>query len=108
MITRKKIIVYKSRNSPVEITVSLLGSPIAFVDAMTTKMGVVIEGVEYSSTDGFIDFDNNGKVIFKLGSTPTYPKKTAIGRLIMYTDEFPLGKPILTEKTDFQLVFEFI
>jgi len=108
MVTKKTIITYKGRNSPTTIAVSLFGSLVDFVDAETNKMGVVINGVEYSSTDGFVEFANGGEVTFKLGAVPNPPKKKLIGRLVMYTDDFPLGNPILTEKTDFQLVFEFV
>jgi hypothetical protein len=108
MTERKTITVYKGRNSPVTITVTLLGVPVNFLSIGTNKVGVVIDGVEYSSTDNFIGFADGGKVTFTLGLAPTPPLRKSIGRLVMYTDEFPLGKPILSEKTNFQLLFEFI
>ena len=108
MTERKTITVYKGRNSPTDITVKLLGAAVNFVSTGTTKMGVVIDGVEYSSTDGFVSYEDEGKVIFTLGAVPTPPIRKTIGRLVMYSDQFPLGKPILSEKTDFQLLFEFV
>jgi hypothetical protein len=107
MADRKTITVYKGRNSPVTITVALQGVPVNFLSIGTSKMGVVIDGVEYSSEDGFIDYADGGKVVFTLGLAPSPPIRKSIGRLVIYTAEFPLGSPILTEKTDFQLLFEF-
>jgi hypothetical protein len=106
MIIREDIVVYKGRNSPRTITVSLHGSPIDF-ESVATKMGIVINGVEYSSEDGFIEYEDGGLVTFKLGTVPTPPTTKSLGRLILYTDEYLLGRPIITEKTDYQLLFEF-
>lgn len=108
MSNRVTISVYKGRNSPRTITVTLNGEPINFVSAGVTKLGVVLDGVEYFSTDNFLSYEDGGKVTFKLGGIGDPPRKSVTGLLMMYSSEYPLGKPILTEESDFQLDFTFI
>jgi len=107
MVVIEHIDVFKGRNAPSKIEVSLKGVPMDFLNIPTTKMGVEIAGVEYSSTDGFISYANGGVIIFTLGAVPNPPKKTVIGRVIMYTADFPNGNPIINESTDYRVAFTF-
>jgi len=107
MADKQLIYVYKGRNSPARITVKLNGVPITFITNGVTKLGIVIAGVEYNTSE-YINFDDDGEVTFTLGSVPNPPLGKVTGRLVMYTPEYPLGKPIITEKTDFRLQFQFV
>ena len=107
MATRQLITVYKNRNSPSKVIVKLNNTPLPFLTNGTTKVGIVIAGTEYSSSE-YINYDDEGEVIFTLGSIPNPPQGKVIGRLIMYSLAYPLGKPLLTEKTEFQLQFQFV
>lgn len=108
MAQRKLITVYKGRNSPTTITVTLLGVNVNFLSTGVNKMSLVIDEIEYSSDKGFISYEDGGLVTFKLGEAESPPDEISVGRLIVYSDKYPLGKPILTEKTNFQLLFEFV
>lgn len=106
-VKRTKVLVYKGRNHPTTIDVSKNGEDHSFSASGVTKLGVVIGGTEYSSDDGYIEFVGTA-VTFKLGSVPSPPRRKTIGRLIAYSAEFPNGYPVFTEKTDYQLEFEFL
>jgi len=69
-------------------------------------VGVVIAGIEYKASDGFMSFGSTS-VTFKLGAIPTPPKRDSIGSLIIYDANHPLGEPIFTEQTDYRLLFQF-
>lgn len=107
MATRQLITVYKGRNSPTKITVKLNNAPLPFITSGVTKVGIVIAGEEYSTSD-YINYDDEGVVTFTLGSIPNPPQGKVISRLIMYSPTYPLGKPLITEKTEFQLQFQFV
>lgn len=106
---RLTIDVYKGRNSPTTITVFMNGSPIDFAALGATKVAVVIEGVEYGSDEGYVQYaQGGGKVTFTLGSVPNPPKRKSYGRLVYYSAANPKGRPIFTEETEYRLKFNFL
>lgn len=107
MIERKKIRVYVGRNKPYTLPLKLNGSDHDLTARNTSDVGVVIDGVEYKGSGGFMSFSGSS-VTFKLGAIPTPPSKSKIGTLIIYDADHPLGEPIFTERSDYQLLFEFI
>jgi len=107
MAKTELIEVFSGRNSPSEITVSLEGVPVEFPDIEGISLGVEIAGEEYLSTKGFISFAAAGKVVFMLGAISNPPKNPTVGRLILYSSQYPLGNPIINEDSDTRLVFDF-
>lgn len=113
-ITKKKIITYKGRSKPYELTVYVNGEVYDFVTQKTTKLGLVLNETEHFSHDetevetGYMTFDSNGKVVFDLGLIPNPPELKTVGRLIAYSEGNTVGLPIYTEKTNFRLEFEFV
>ncbi len=108
-IKRENIDVFIGRNHPRTITVNKNGSPFDFISnpAPTTKLGIEINGIEYSSQDGFLSFADGGKVTFTLGAALTEPMKKSVGRLMLYNADYPNGNPIINEKTNYQITFTF-
>lgn len=108
MITVHELTVYLGHNNPQEKTIrDDSGNGLKFETLGTSKLSVFVGGVELSSNDGYLSFDDTGKVLFTLGSA-IMPKGTYAARLVMYTPQFPLGYPIFSEKTDTQLHIEFV
>lgn len=107
-VTKQVVQVYVGRNYPTEVVVMQNSTPFDFIAAGVTKVGVLINGVEYFSTDGYITYDSTGKVTFKLGNAPNLTKGKFSSRLFYYNAENPQGRPIYTEKTPFRLMFEFL
>lgn len=106
-IVKKQIVVYKGRNNPVTIDLSLNGVDYNLSTENVSKVAVVIGGVEYSSDDGYIEYVGSS-VTFKLGTIPNPPAQKLTARLVIYSAAYPLGRPIISEKTDYRLVFEFV
>mgnify|MGYP000356724648 CR=1 FL=1 len=106
-IIKNDIIVYKGRNSPVTIDLALNGVDYNLSTESVTKVAVVIGGVEYSSDDGYIEYVG-ASVTFKLGTVPNPPARKLVARLVIYSATYPLGRPIISEKTDYRLAFEFV
>jgi hypothetical protein len=106
-IIKKTLKVALGRNDPKTLTVIQDGLPVDFIASGVTKLGILINGVEYFSTDGYMTYDANGVITFKLGSIPSMTKGKYPVRLFSYTAQTPLGQPIYTEKTDFRLAVEF-
>lgn len=108
LVKRETIDVYLGRNKPRKITIRGPDNLVMkFLDLKVTKMSVEIAGVEYSSTDGYVVYDNFGGVTFKLGSITNPPNRTKTARLIMYNSDSPLGEPILSEDTPYRIAFSF-
>lgn len=107
MTTKQLIVVYKGRNSPSKMIVNLNGAPLDFVAIGVSVVGLVLDGVEYQSPE-YLQYNSSGEVTFTLGSIPTPPEGKVTARLVIYSPDYPLGKPILTEKTDHKLQFEFV
>ena len=104
----QKIIVYLGRNSEVELPIFYQSSPMDFIALGITKVGIEINGVEYTSDDGYIDFSaNNGAIKIKLGAL-SVEKRKYTSRLIIYSPTYPKGKVIFSEKTDNQISVEFV
>lgn len=99
--------VYIGRNSPISISVLYDDEAMNFVDQGVVAMGVTIKGIEYTSDDGYIEFDNNGLVTFRLGDIPNPPRNPVIARLVMYRSDSDKGTPILTERTKYEIEFQF-
>lgn len=106
MITRKKITVYIGRNKPTTLDLKLNGATHDLLARNATDVGIVIDDVEYKASEEFMSF-TGASVTFKLGSIPNPPKRAEIGSLIVYDANHPLGEPIFTDRTDYQLLFEF-
>ncbi len=106
-ITKHLVTVYKDRNSPVSFDVKLNGVDFDLTAEEVNKVSVLIGGVEYSSDDGYIEYLGT-MFIFKLGTIPNPPSRKLTGRLIIYSDKYPLGRPIISEKEEHRLLFEFI
>ena len=107
MTTTKLLYVYKGRNSPHKFTVNYESAPMPFISNGVTMIGVVIDGTEYNTSD-YVNYNDVGLVTLTLGSIPTPPDLKSTIRLVMYSPEYPLGLPLITEKTDYQLQIEFI
>lgn len=110
LVKRETFDVYLGRNKPHKITIRGPDNlPMQFLkpELGVTKMSVEIDGVEYSSEDGYVVFDNLGGVTFKLGSIPNPPNRTKTARLIMYSNDSPKGEPILSEYTPYRIAFSF-
>lgn len=108
MAERSTITVYTGRNSPEPVDIFKAdGSPYNFVDLQTTKVGVEIAGQEYLSTDGYLSFSGN-TLTFMLGKVENPPKGKRLGRIIRYSSQYPDGRPIFSEKTEYQFMFEFV
>ncbi len=103
----EKINFYIKRNKPYTLPILADGIPHDLAARGVTDVGVVIKGVEYKASGGFMEFGESS-VTFILGSIPTPPKNSVIGALIIYDDDHPLGEPIFTERTEYKLAFEFI
>lgn len=106
-IVKKQVVVYKGRNNPVKMDLSLNGVDFNLLTENVTKVGIVLGGIEYSSDEGYIEYVGT-TVTFKLGTVPNPPKQKLTGRLVIYSADYPLGRPIFSEKTDYRLVFEFV
>lgn len=103
----EKINFYIRRNKPYTLPILADGEPHDLAVRGVTDVGVVIKGVEYKASDGFMSFGESS-VTFILGSIPLPPKNSVIGALIIYDNDHPLGEPIFTDRTDYRLAFEFI
>lgn len=107
MINRETITVVKGRNSPRKITVKANGQIRQFISDGVTKLAIEIDGTEYDSDNGYVSYDNAGNVTFTLGQLNLSEKRNFIGRLIEYSSDHPLGRPIFHEDTNYQMVFSF-
>ncbi|MBO9492072.1 hypothetical protein J7384_17050 [Endozoicomonas sp. G2_1] len=108
MLVKKVLTIYLGRNSPRDITVKQDGVPVPFVSLGATSLAVELDGTEYSSNDGYVAFDNNGVVTLTLGSLTNISKGKRNARLIMYSDTYKRGKVLLSEKTEYRLVLDFV
>lgn len=107
MATKRVLTIYKGRNSPQDIVVKQNGAAVAFTDLITSSVSVVIDGVEYSSNDGYATFTNDGTVTLTLGSLTDIASGKRTVRLVMYSPQYPNGRVLLSEKTDYRLVLDF-
>lgn len=107
---KQKIVTFVGRNSPTTVTIYDEGEPIDWAGLNTTKLGIVINGTEYSSEDGYLSFGTGGKLTFDLGSiqNPPSPDEVNYGRLVRYSAQFPLGRPLFTEVSDYRFQFQFL
>lgn len=106
-VVKHLITVYKGRNSPVSFDIKLNDGDYNLSSENVSKIGIVIGGVEYDSDDNYIEYVGS-TVTFKLGSIPNPPAQKLSGRLVIYSNKYPLGRTIYSEKTDHRLYFEFI
>ncbi len=107
MTIKKTVVIYKGRNSPREIVVRQASLPVAFSDLNTEKVGIIIDGKEYLSTDGYATFRNDGILTLKLGSLTDIPSGKRTVRVVMYSPQYPKGRVLLSEKTEHRLVLDF-
>lgn len=104
---RNNYVIYKGRNSPVEIQINYNNAPMDFAALGVTKVGVMLGGVEYDSTGPEVDISTNGKIVAKLGGISNPPSGVQFVRVIIYTSDKPKGQVIFSEKTDDQITIEF-
>lgn len=109
MATKEEnILVYKGRDLPFSMTIYDEGVAVPFIANGVTKISIEIGDVEYSSDDGYVSYDDAGKVLLKLGSISNPPSKKVPVRLYRYSSTEPNGVPLFTERTNYKLTAEFI
>ncbi|MBO9492217.1 hypothetical protein J7384_17785 [Endozoicomonas sp. G2_1] len=109
-VFRKKLDVYIGRNYPREITnLKLNGVIFDFSAQGITKVGIEFDGKEFTSDDdgNYISF-SGASIFLRLGGIPNLIPGKFSARIIVYSNNLPAGKPIITEKTSYRLDLNFI